>query len=45
MLAGMLAFGMIIYGAIQYTVSAGNTTQQSDARDRILKPFGAWLYF
>ena len=35
MLSGMLAFGMIIYGAIQYTVSAGNTTQQSDARDRI----------
>lgn len=35
MLSGMLAFGMIIFGAIQYIVSAGNTTQQSDARDRI----------
>ena len=35
MLSGMLAFGMIIFGAIQYTVSAGNTTQQSDAKDRI----------
>mgnify|MGYP001571172694 CR=1 FL=1 len=34
-IAGMLAFGMIIFGAIQYTVSAGNVAQQSDARDRI----------
>ena len=37
MLAGMLAFGMIIFGAIQYIVSAGNPTAQSDARDRIFQ--------
>ena len=50
MLSGMLAFGMIVFGAIQYTVSAGNTTQQSDARDRITQAlwgvallFGAYL--
>jgi hypothetical protein len=49
-LAGMLAFGMIIYGAIQYTVSAGNTARQKDARDRITQALwgvalllGAWL--
>jgi hypothetical protein len=36
-LAGMLAFGMIIFGAIQYTVSAGNVARQSDARDRIFQ--------
>ena len=36
-LAGMLAFGMIIFGAIQYIVSAGNPTAQSDARDRIFQ--------
>jgi len=34
-LAGILAFGMIIFGAIQYVVSAGNSGQQEDARDRI----------
>ena len=50
MLSGMLAFGMIVFGAIQYTVSAGNTTQQSDAKDRITQAlwgvallFGAYL--
>lgn len=34
-IAGLLAFVMIVWGAIQYIVSAGNATQQSDARDRI----------
>jgi len=50
MLAGMLAFGMIIYGAIQYIVSAGSPAAQSDARDRIFQAlwgiallFGAYL--
>ncbi len=37
MLAGMLAFGMIIFGAIQYIVSAGSPAAQSDARDRIFQ--------
>lgn len=36
-IAGMLAFGMIIFGAIQYTVSSGNVGKQSDARDRIFQ--------
>lgn len=37
MIAGTLAFGMIIFGAIQYTVSSGNVSKQSDARDRIFQ--------
>ncbi len=37
LLAGMLAFGMIIFGAIQYIVSAGSPAAQSDARDRIFQ--------
>lgn len=37
MLAGVLAFAMIIYGAIQYIVSAGSSTAQKDASDRIFQ--------
>jgi len=39
MISGALAFAMIIFGAIQYIVSAGNSTAQSDARDRIFQAF------
>lgn len=35
MLGGILAFGMIVYGAVKYTMAAGNPTGQSDARDVI----------
>lgn len=34
-IAGLLAFGAIVYGAIKYTVSAGNPSQQSDAKEWI----------
>lgn len=34
--SGLLALLMIVYGGIKYTVSAGNTGQQSDAKDIIL---------
>lgn len=34
-IAGLLALGMIIFGAIQYTTSAGNVSRQQDAKDRI----------
>lgn len=37
MISGALAFAMIIFGAIQYIVSAGNPTTQNDARDRIFQ--------
>lgn len=33
--AGLLALAMIIFGAIQYTTSAGNVARQQDAKDRI----------
>jgi len=33
--AGLLAFGAIVYGAVQYTFAAGNSSLQSDAKDRI----------
>ncbi len=35
MLGGILAFGMIVYGAVRYTMSGGNPSGQSDARDAI----------
>lgn len=35
MIAGMLAFGMLIYGGIKYAVSRGNTAQIADAKDII----------
>jgi len=34
-IAGLLALGLIIFGAIQYTTSAGNVARQQDAKDRI----------
>ncbi len=34
-IAGVLAFGAIVYGAIKYTVSAGNPSQQSEAKEWI----------
>jgi hypothetical protein len=34
-IAGMLAFGMILYGAVKYTVSRGNVAQIEDAKDII----------
>lgn len=33
--AGILAFGQIVYAGIQFTISAGNPSKQSDAKDRI----------
>lgn len=35
-IAGLLAFAMVIYAGVQYSVSAGNVNQQKDAKDRIL---------
>lgn len=35
-LAGLLAMAEIVFGAVQYTISAGNPSQQGDAKDRIL---------
>ncbi|MCR4328762.1 MAG: hypothetical protein NUV53_04640 [Patescibacteria group bacterium] len=35
MLGGLLAFGAIVYGAITYTISAGNPEMQRDGKDRI----------
>ena len=37
MIAGILAFGLIVVGGIQYIVSAGNPGSQSDAKDRIIQ--------
>ena len=34
-IVGILAFGMIIFGGIQYSMSAGDPSRQKDARDRI----------
>ena len=35
MIAGLAAFGAIVFGSIQYIASAGNTSLQGDAKDRI----------
>lgn len=35
MLGGILAFGMIVFGAVKYTIASGNPSGQSDARDVI----------
>jgi hypothetical protein len=35
MLGGILAFGMIVYGAVKYTMSGGNPSGQSEAKDAI----------
>jgi hypothetical protein len=37
MLGGLLAFAAIVYGAIIYTISAGNPEKQSEGKDRILQ--------
>lgn len=34
-IVGLLALGMIVFGAVEYTISAGNVTGQSEAKDRI----------
>ncbi len=36
-LSGLLVFIMIVWGGIQYTISAGDTGLMGDARDRIFK--------
>ncbi len=44
--AGLVAMAMIIFGAIQYTISAGNPSLQKDAKDRILNAiYGLALLF
>lgn len=50
MIAGLLAFGMFIYGAAQYTLSAGNVGSKDDAKETMLNAvyglvllFGAYL--
>jgi hypothetical protein len=47
---GLLAFGVILYGAVKYTVQAGNPSALEDAKEWILQAFlglllllGAWL--
>jgi hypothetical protein len=34
-ISGLLAFGMIVYGGVKYTLSAGNPGLQGDAKDMI----------
>lgn len=34
-IAGLLAMAQIVFGGVQYTVSAGDPSKQSDAKDRI----------
>ncbi len=34
-IGGLLAFGAIVYGAVKYTVAAGNPSGQSDAKDQM----------
>jgi len=50
MIAGLVAFGMLIYGAAQYTLSAGGFASKEDAKDVMLNAvygllllFGAYL--
>lgn len=49
---GATAFGVIVYAALEYTASAGNTARQEDARSRIKEAimgiillFGATILF
>ena len=35
MVGGLLAFGGVVYGAVKYTLAAGNPSGQTDARDQI----------
>jgi len=39
LLAGILAFGIIVWAGIQYSVSRSNPGMQADARDRIFQAF------
>ncbi len=44
LIGGLLAFGAVVYGAVRYTFSAGNSSAQSDARDQITQAaFGLLL--
>jgi len=50
MIAGLAAFGMIVYGGLRYTLSAGNIGSQEDAKEQITQAivglillFGAYL--
>lgn len=52
MAVGAVAFGVIVFAALEYTASAGNTARQQDARDRIKEAvmgiillFGATILF
>jgi len=52
LLGGILAFGSIVYGGIRYTLAAGNSSTQGDARDQITQAllgllllFGVYLIF
>src|SRR5689334_11994729 len=47
---GLLAFAVILYGAVKYTLQAGNPSALDDAKEWILQAFlglllllGAWL--
>src|SRR3989344_9578134 len=37
MLAGVMAFGAIVWGGFKYIIAAGNPSGQSDARDQVLQ--------
>ncbi len=39
LLAGVLAFGMVVWAGVQYSLSRGNPTGQADARDRVIQAF------
>lgn len=38
-LAGGLAFGVVVYAGFLYATSAGNSSKQSEAKDRVLQAF------
>lgn len=37
MIAGLIALGVILYGAVEYTLSAGGVASKEEAKDRILQ--------
>ena len=39
MIAGLIAFGALVYGGFRYLTSAGNPAAISDAKDRIFSAF------
>jgi hypothetical protein len=39
LLAGILAFGMVVWAGIQYSLSRGNAAGQTDARDKVIQAF------